>query len=118
MQNTRLNGLVDRGVGFLDRWLQNPWRRISLIVISLLFGNFLASATALTTGQRGDSDVIISVLLVSFTELISWIFYSGVRLNARPAEAPQRRSLVMELSNALKIGLIYGFFVEAFKLGS
>ena len=52
MQNTRLNTLVDRTVRQFTQWAQNPWRRLSLIIISLLFGNFLASAIATTTGQQ------------------------------------------------------------------
>jgi hypothetical protein len=122
MQNTRLNTLIDRMSRQFTRWAQNPWRRLSLIIISLLFGNFLASAIATTTGQRTDLDTIISATLLIITELINWLVYSQRTNNLRRDEdnaidlAP--RPLWLVILNSLKLGLIYGLFVEAFKLGS
>ncbi len=120
MQNTRLNTLIDRALGQFTQWAQNPWRRLSLIIISLLFGNFLASAIATTTGQRTNLDTVISAVLLVITESISWLVYSKriQRLAAENAIERQRRPLWLEILNSLKLGLIYGLFVEAFKLGS
>jgi Protein of unknown function (DUF565) len=122
MQNTRLNTLFNRTTQQFTRWSQNPWRRLSLIIISLLFGNFLASAIATTTGQRANLDTILSVTLLITTESISWLVYSQRANNLRRDEgnlvvvAPRPLWLVM--LNSLKLGTIYGLFVEAFKLGS
>lgn len=115
MQNTRLNNLVDAALSRSTQWLQNPWRRISLVVISLLLGNALATAIATTTGQNADWDIVISAILVAFTEGVSWIVY---RKNGAQLSRLGQRSLVIEISNALKLGLMYGLFVEAFKIGS
>lgn len=111
MQNTRLNNLVDVVGTRLAGWLRNPWRRLSLIVISLLFGIFLGTAISTTAGQAADWDIIAAGLLVIFTEGASWIFYSITRRRGT-------RSLIIDMLNALKIGLTYSLFVEAFKLGS
>lgn len=119
MQNTRLNRLVDGSLTQFSTWILNPWRRTSLIVISLLFGNFLATAFSTITGQNADWDVLIAAILTSITETISWFVYRVDRVDRPSSAEPRRpRPLVPQLVNALKIGLIYGLFVESFKLGS
>jgi len=110
MQNTRINRLIDvLGDQFGD-WLSNPWRRISVLVISLLFGNFLGTAISTIAGQSADWDIIAAALLVLWTELVSLLLYRWQRQGAR--------YLWVEMLQALKIGVTYNLFVEAFKLGS
>lgn len=110
MQNTRLNNLVDAIGRRLGRWFLNPWRRISLLAISLLFGFFLGTAVSTTAGQSADWDIVAAGILVTLVELASRIYYS------RPSQI--KRALWLEALNSLKIGLIYSLFIEAFKLGS
>lgn len=110
MQNTRLNNLLDAVATQLRQWLFNPWRRLSVIIISLLFGNFLGTAISTTAGQAADWDIIAAGILVILTEISSRVFYSR--------SWRERRSLWVESLNSLKIGLIYSLFLEAFKLGS
>ena len=109
MQNTRLNRLVDRTTDRLGGWLQNPWRRTSVLIISLLLGNYLGPTLSLVSGQRGQLDVVIAALLTAFIEVVNRVVY---RRRAEP------RSLLLDCLNALKIGLTYSLFVDAFKLGS
>ncbi len=118
MQNTRLTTLAGRSLDQLKLWLNNPWRRLSLIVIGLLFGNFAATAAATTTGQNADIDIFVSLILLAFTEFTSWLVYGARRLPIEPNRPPRRMPLGIELLNAVKIGFVYGLFVEAFKLGS
>ena len=107
MQNTRLNNLFNAIGGYLGRWLFNPWRRLSLLIISLLFGFFLGTAVSTTAGQSSDWDIVAAGIVVALVEVINRIYYrQGVR------------SFWIESLNALKIGLIYSLFIEAFKLGS
>lgn len=40
MQRTRLSTLVDTAGGRLEQFFTNPWRRLSLLLISLLLGIF------------------------------------------------------------------------------
>ncbi|EGK88913.1 DUF565 domain-containing protein [Microcoleus vaginatus PCC 9802] len=110
MQNTRINRLIDVLGDRFRGWLSNPWRRISLLIISLLFGTFLGTAISTIAGQSADWDIIAAGLLVLLTELVNWLVYGGPR--------PATGSLWVEMLNALKIGLTYNLFVEAFKLGS
>ncbi len=110
MQNTRINRLIDVLAERFGRWLSNPWRRISLLVISLLFGTFLGTAISTIAGQSANWDIIVAGLLVLLTELVNRLVYGGPQATTR--------SLSVEMLNALKIGLTYNLFVEAFKLGS
>jgi ABC-type thiamin/hydroxymethylpyrimidine transport system permease subunit len=124
MQNTRLNTLVESLVQGLTQWLRNPWRRTSVLIISLLFGNFLASAVSTIAGQRAEPDILGAAIVVGAAEVISWITYTN---NSRSLKADQpstnllgikQRSLLIEGLNGLKIGLLYGLSVQAFTLGS
>lgn len=110
MQNTRLNSVFTSATDWLVTWLRNPWRRLSVLIISLLFGNFLGIAISAVSGQQGTQDVVYAVFLAAIAEFISWVTYRH-----KPEVA---RSLLIESTNALKIGLTYGLFLEAFKLGS
>ncbi len=145
MQRTRLNTLVAQATLQFRQWVFNPWRRLSLILMSLLFGNFFATAISATAGQTAKLDVTISAILVLVVEVISWIYYRFAprRRSDRPEAERQvapmlaedaivasgldssvdlgpvrSRSTLAESLNAFKLGMIYGLFVEAFKLGS
>jgi Protein of unknown function (DUF565) len=122
MQNTRLNTFFDRTWQQFTQWVENPWRRLSLLIISLLFGNLLASTIATSTGQRANLDVVIAIAILSVVEAISWLTYGsaiGRRRLLGENNAPLgQRPIVIAILNSLKLGLVYGLFVEAFKLGS
>lgn len=108
MQNTRLNGLIEAGLNRIQQWLSNPWRRTSLLIISLLFGFFLGTAISTVAGQEARLDISVAAILVVITEAVSWFVYGG----------NQYKFLLGQILNSLKIGLTYSLFVEAFKLGS
>lgn len=110
MQNTRLNNLTGAIALATRRWFFNPWRRLSLLVISLLFGFFLGSAISTIAGQAADWDIIGAGVIVALCEIVDRIYYSRIRFVTR--------SIWVEALNALKIGLTYSLFLEAFKLGS
>ena len=137
MQRTRLNTLFDQTSLRFRQWVFNPWRRLALITISLLFGNFFATAISATAGQAAKLDVTISAMLVILVEIISWTYYRfrprrrEIRLaqNDGPTVIPslnagqmrlcsqeltpgpvRSRSTLMESLNAFKLGLIYGLY--------
>ncbi|HIK28898.1 MAG: DUF565 domain-containing protein [Oscillatoriaceae bacterium SKW80] len=110
MQNTRLNNLIDTIGERFQQWLRNPWRRTSLLIISLLFGFFLGTAISTVAGQKANLDISVAAILVVLTEGVSWIFYGTNKQIAK--------SLLGQILNSLKIGLTYSLFVEALKLGS
>lgn len=110
MQNTRLNNLLDTFATALSQWFVNPWRRLSLLLISWFSGFFLGPAVSTTVGQKAELDIVVAAFLVIITEVISRIFYSRGLF--------ARQSLWIETVNCLKIGFIYSLFLEALKLGS
>ena len=134
MQKTRLTVLLDVVAQQLSQSLRNPWRRISLILVSLLFGNFAATVVATVTGQVASWDVLVAIVLICGCELVSWLVYRQrsvspsnfnwfQRLSDKTSpsalsEVSLTRSSLIDVANAVKIGLIYGLFVEALKLGS
>ncbi|WP_071515809.1 DUF565 domain-containing protein [Geitlerinema sp. PCC 9228] len=110
MQDTRLNGLIRLLVRQWLGWLRNPWRRISLAAIAVLFGFFLGTAVSTIAGQNSRQDIVVAAITLFFTETISRVVYTRNRSD--------RPRFSLELLNALKIGLVYSLFVEALKLGS
>jgi hypothetical protein len=110
MQNTRLSTIVNTTTAQLTQIFRNPWRRTSLLIIGLLLGFFLGSAISTSAGQKAELDIIQAFVLLLVTEVVSRITYGG--------SDRFRRSLLIEVMNALKLGLIYSLFLEAFKLGS
>lgn len=110
MQNTRLDRLFNVINQRFKLWLRNPWRRISLLTISLLFGNFLANVISTVAGQEGYLDITYALISLLITEFLNWLAY-----HRYPALEP---SFLIVFLNGFKIGLTYGLFLEAFKLGS
>ena len=117
MQYTRLNNLVNFFLLRIGQWFTNPWRHLSLVLISMLLGVFLGSAIPTTAGQAANWDVVAAGVLLLFTEVVSRIVY-GRNRRTTPVPSASWRSLLAEVVNALKIGLTYSMFVEAFKIGS
>ena len=115
MQNTRLSTIVNASAGRLARWSRNPWRRISLIIISLLSGFFFASVISTVSGVKSEQDVISAGIVLLVVELINRYVY-GTRRETNGNE--ETSPLTPEILNSLKLGLMYGLFLEAFKLGS
>jgi len=115
MQRTRLNSLVTVTGDRLELLFSNPWRRISLNLISILLGFFMGSAIVTTAGQNATWDIVAAAFLFTFTELVSMTVY---RRRQEATTTPVRRSLYVEMLNLFKIGLMYNLFLEAFKLGS
>lgn len=79
------------------------------MLIGLLGGFFLGNVISTTAGQAAKLDVSISALLIVITEGISRIVYGN---------KSKKPSLTGDIVNAIKIGVTYSLFLEAFKLGS
>jgi hypothetical protein len=117
MQRTRLSLLVDDLSDQFSLWLINPWRRVSLVVISLLAGYFLAIAVAAISGQAAAQDTVVAAILVVVAELISWLVY-GRRWRDPELVKKVPKPLWLDCVNSVKLGATYALCVEAFKLAS
>lgn len=84
----------------------------SLQILSLLLGFFISTALSTIPAQTGDWGIIAAAIIVTNQEIISKITYQQ-----------QSKSILTHINffkhcNSIKIGIIYGLFVDAFKLGS
>nr|CRF40083.1 Hypothetical protein ycf20 [Laurencia snackeyi] len=59
--------------------------------------------------QTGDWNIISGAIIVTCYEMISKALYKS---------STKRVSFTINLINNFKIGIVYGLFVDAFKLGS
>ncbi len=112
MQNTRLNLLLNSLSSQLRQFFLNPWRKIALLLISLLVGIFMGVVIVTSAGQRGRLDILVAAVLLILTETISWFAYRNVSQNRSP------NSSFFEFLNVFKIGVIYSLYIQAFILGS
>lgn len=109
MQNTRLTSLFNNVSSQIRQFFVNPWRKISLLIISLLFGVFMGLTVSTIAGQKGNLDVVVSALFLGFTEITSWLTYR---------KDNNYNSGLLETLNTFKIGVTYSLFLQAFILGS
>jgi len=107
---TRLEILVDSTFSYVIKIFYNKLANLSLGVLSMLLGFFISTTLSTVPGQTGDWGIIGAAMIVTFYEVTSRILY---RLRGRR----KNYSILVQI-NSIKIGIIYGFFVDAFKLGS
>jgi hypothetical protein len=112
MQNTRLNVFINGLSSQTRQFFLNPWRKITLLLISLLLGIFMGVAIVTSAGQSGRLDIIVAALLLIVTEIISRFVYR------RYPQNNNRNSGLLEVINTFKIGLTYSLYIQAFVLGS
>lgn len=112
MQNTRLNSLLSNLSSQARQFFLNPWRKITLLLISLLIGIFMGIAIVTSAGQNGRLDIIVAAIVLLFTEVINWFVYR------RFSENNNQMSGFIEVLNTFKIGLTYSLYIQAFVLGS
>ena len=83
------------------------------------FGGFLVSSIIDTTlGELNEWAIVWAALVVASLETASKFFYTLV---SRVRNGVVRRSYLLNLMiilNTIKVGIIYGLIVDAFKLGS
>lgn len=107
-QQTRFQQeLVDLGEA-LTRWAQNPWRRLSLQLITLLIGFAIGGSVGSITGALSQFDPIGALVCVATMEL-------AIRLRG-PLRRRSGDRLGLQLLDMARIGLLYGLLLDGFKL--
>ena len=83
------------------------------------FGGFLLSSIIDTTlGEFNEWAIVGAALVVASLEVLSKFFYSlSIQLQGT-TNVNYTSIRLLNLLNSLKIGIIYGLIVDAFKLGS
>lgn len=110
MQNTRLSTLVTTLGSQINRELVNPWRRLAVLLISLLLGIYSGIAASAIAGQLAYWDITVAALIVVISEVIGAVFHAN-KFNFR-------RNILGEALYMFKIGITYSLFLIAFMLGS
>ena len=93
---------------------------IFLNFIAILIGFFLAMNLSTILGQTGDWGMLSSGLLTALIEISSKLIYEGKeKINfIQNSKLKKNLTIFSNFLNNLKIGVLYGFFIESFKLGS
>ena len=104
LQSTRLQRSFGNALQQFEAWASNPWRRLSVVSIAALFGFFVGSAITSVAGVLGQMDPIGALIVVVGTELTVRMRNSG------------SSALLHQVLGMSRIGLLYGLFLEAFKL--
>nr|YP_010330253.1 hypothetical protein MW505_pgp028 [Porphyridium aerugineum]UNJ17969.1 hypothetical protein [Porphyridium aerugineum] len=115
MYLTKLNKLLLNVNKIVKRNYNNTLSYFAINLISLLLGFFIANALATLPGQTGDWGLVVSGILVAITETVSKLIYS---INKEQIQKHKSYVTSLTIINNIKIGVIYGFFVDSFKLGS
>ena len=107
-QKTNFQLKVVENIHMLSIWANNPWRRYSISIITLLVGYFLGSSLGMVSAVVELMDPVAAFLSVFFIEILIVL-----RRNFRFER--KKRFLVL-LLDSLRLGLFYGFFTESLKL--
>lgn len=112
MLQTRLEKLLTYTLSSITYLLYRKLTNLSISILNMLLGFFISTALSTIPGQTGDWGIIAAAIIVTFYEVISKIIY--------PIDQIVNRSelIVRKQINNIKIGILYGLFVDAFKLGS
>lgn len=92
----------------LERWAENPWRRLSLQLIILLLSFSIGGAVGSITGALAQLDPIGALVCVATLEL-------AIRLRGPLLRRSDQR-LGLHLLDMARIGLLYGLLLDGFKL--
>lgn len=103
-------------MNIIKRWRLNKLTRqvlhLNFNILNILLGFFISSTLSTIPGQTGDWGIIAASILVSYYEIFNFIIYSY------SYQLQIQQSTIISSINTVKIGIIYGLFVDAFKLGS
>ena len=107
-QKTNFQLKIVENIQTISIWANNPWRRYSISLVTLLIGYFLGSSLGMVSAVVELMDPVAAFLSVFFIETLIFL-----RRNFRFQR--KKRFLVL-LLDSLRIGLFYGFFTESLKL--
>ncbi|WP_288261099.1 DUF565 domain-containing protein [uncultured Prochlorococcus sp.] len=107
-QNTKFQIQVVENVQTLSIWANNPWRRYSISLITLLISYFIGSSLGMVSAVVELMDPVAAFLSVVFIEILIVL-----RRNFR---SERKKKFLVLFLDSLRLGLFYGFFTESLKL--
>jgi hypothetical protein len=106
-QQTRFQQRITQAGDLLEAWAQNPWRRLSLLLIILLSAFVVGSSLGAITGALSLFDPLGALVCVLVIEVAG-------RLRGRLLSQPVR--LRLQALDMARMGLLYGLLMDGFKL--
>ena len=107
-QRTKFQSKIVDNIQTLSVWADNPWRRYSISLITLLVGYFFGSSLGMISAVVELMDPVAAFLSVVFIEILI-----SLRRNLR---FERKKKFLVLLLDSLRLGLFYGFFTESLKL--
>jgi len=107
-QKTNFQLKIVENIQTLSIWANNPWRRYSFSLITLLIGYFIGSSLGMVSAVVELMDPIAAFLSVVFIEILIVL-----RRNIR---SERKKKFLLLFLDSLRLGLFYGFFTESLKL--
>ena len=107
-QKTKFQIMIVDNIQTLSIWANNPWRRYSISIITLLIGYFFGSSLGMVSAVVELMDPVAAFLSVVFIEVLIVL-----RRNFR---FDRKKKFLLLLLDSLRLGLFYGFFTESLKL--
>lgn len=90
--------------------------KLGLKLLSILIGFFTSTALSTIPAQAGDWGIAAAAIITVNQEIVSRISYQDNILPDHKAHMSIK--IFLKYCNSIKIGILYGLFVDAFKLGS
>ena len=107
-QKTNFQLKIVDNIQTLSIWANNPWRRYSISLITILIAYFLGSSLGMVSAVVELMDPVAAFLSVVFIEVLIVL-----RRNFR---FDRKKKFLILLLDSLRLGLFYGFFTESLKL--
>tara|TARA_B100000524_G_scaffold88006_1_gene41064 strand:- start:103 stop:444 length:342 start_codon:yes stop_codon:yes gene_type:complete len=107
-QKTNFQIKIVENIHTLSGWANNPWRRYSISLITLLIGYFFGSSLGMVSAVVELMDPVAALLSVFFIEILIFL-----RRNFR---FERNKKFLVLLLDSSRLGLFYGFFTESLKL--
>jgi hypothetical protein len=106
-QQTRFQRRITQAGDRIETWAQNPWRRLSLLLIVLLGAFVVGGSIGSIIGALSLLDPLGALVCVLGIEL-------AARLRRRLLFHPVR--LRLQVLDMARMGLLYGLLLDGFKL--
>ena len=107
-QKTNSQLKIVENIQTLSIWANNPWRRYSFSLITLLIGYFIGSSLGMVSAVVELMEPVAALLSVVFIEILIVL-----RRNIR---SERKNKFLVLFLDSLRLGLFYGFFTESLKL--
>ena len=107
-QKTKFQKKIVENIKTLSLWANNPWRRYSISLITLLIGYFFGSSLGMVSAVVELMDPVAAFLSVVFIEILI-VLRRNFRLE-------RKKKFLVLLLDSFRLGIFYGFFTESLKL--